>query len=264
MSLVAPRFYPGSPYDSLAPRIPPDITEVLTWNMGGHDIRLEVDPAVFRPTITTTLLATEILRLGVAGRSLLDLGCGSGPIAIAMAQAGASEVFATDLMPEACALTSRNVRRNGVSERVKVACGDLFAAVAERRFDIIVDDVSGVAEEVAVVSSWFPPEVPLGGTDGTSLAIAMLRQSRAHLNPGGLLYFPVLSLSDGARIVAVAQEMFGAGIELVTSRLIPFNQELKDHLPTLERLRSRGLITFEQVRSRLCWSLDIYRATGPG
>lgn len=263
MSHVSPRI----PFDPAAVPHGIDIPSpypTVSWSIAGRDIPLHTDPAVFRPTITTTLLATEILRAGVVGQTVLDLGCGSGPIAIAMAHAGAARVYASDLMEEACELTQRNVRRNGVADRVRVSQGDLFAAVGGLKFDLIVDDVSGVAEEVAVVSSWFPPQVPLGGTDGTSLAIAMLRQSLVHLNPGGRLFFPVLSLSHGAKIVAVAREIFGDRMELVVSRLIPFNQELKDNLPTLQRLRERGLITFEQIRSRLCWSLDVYRATAPG
>ena len=109
-------------------------------------------------------------------------------------------------MGEACDLTARNAVRNGVADRIRVARGDLFESVGGMRFDLVVDDVSGVAEEVAVVSSWFPPQVPLGGSDGTSLAIAMLRQSPQHLRAGGQLFFPVLSLSNGAKIVAVARE----------------------------------------------------------
>jgi len=262
MTLASP--LPNSEPSSNAPaghdEAPP---EILHWTVAGQDIRLETDPAVFRPTVTTTLLVTEVLRAELAGRAVLDLGCGSGPIAIAMARAGAAPVYASDLMAEACELTLRNAQRNAVADRIRVARGDLFEAFGGMRFDVVVDDVSGVAEEVAVVSSWFPPQVPLGGSDGTSLAIAMLRQSPQHLRAGGQLFFPVLSLSNGAKIVAAAREIYGDRLELVASRLIPFNQELKDNLGTLERLRDEGLITFEQVRSRLCWSLEVYRATAP-
>ena len=158
--------------------------------------------------------------------------------------------------------TRRNAAANGVAARIEVLRGDLFAALGDRRFDVIVDDVSGVAEEVAILSSWFPPSVPLGGSDGAALAVAMLRQSPRHLMPGGTLWFPVLSLSNAARIVAVANEVY-RGVELVTAKLIPFSPELRDNLATLTRLRDRGLISFEQVRSRLCWTLEIYRAITP-
>ena len=52
----------------------------LHWNVAGFDVLLHTDPAVFRPTVTTGLLTGEVLRAGVSGRSVLDLGCGSGPI----------------------------------------------------------------------------------------------------------------------------------------------------------------------------------------
>lgn len=234
----------------------------LRWSVAGLDILLHTDPAVFRPTVTTGLLTGEVLRAGVAGRSALDLGCGSGPIAIALAKAGAAAVCASDLMPEACEVTRRNAAANGVAARIEVLRGDLFASVGDRRFDVIVDDVSGVAEEVAILSSWFPPSVPLGGSDGAALAVAMLRQSPRHLMPGGTLWFPVLSLSNAARIVAVANEVY-RDVELVAAKLIPFSPELRDNLATLTRLRDHGLISFEQVRSRLCWTLEIYRATAP-
>jgi len=241
----------------------PAADDALHWNVAGFDIRLHTDPAVFRPTVTTGVLTSEVLRAGVSGRSALDLGCGSGPIAIALVKAGAAVVCASDLMPEACELTRRNAAANGVATRVEVLRGDLFEAVGDRRFDVVVDDVSGVAEEVAIVSSWFPPAVPLGGSDGTSLTVEMLRQSPRHLAPGGALWFPVLSLSNAARIVAVATEIYGGNVELVAAKLIPFSPELKDNLATLRRLREAGLISFEQVRSRLCWTLEIYRATAP-
>ena len=253
---------PPRPADAPAPVGATD--DVLRWSAAGVEVLLHTCPAVFRPTVTTALLTGEVLRAGVSGRSVLDLGCGSGPIAIAAAKAGAAAVCASDLMPEACELARRNVAANGVAARVEVVQGNLFDAVGDRRFDVIVDDVSGVAEEVAIVSSWFPPSVPLGGSDGTRLAVAMLRHSPRHLAPGGVLWFPVLSLSNAARIVAAAGEVYGSRVELVAARLIPFSPELKENLPTLARLRDRGLISFEQVRSRLCWTLEIYRATAPG
>ena len=193
-------------------------------------------------------------------RTALDLGCGSGPIAIALALNGAQHVHAIDLMPQACDLAITNAKLNDVEQMVTVLCGDLFEPVNQMRFDIIVDDVSGVAEEVARMSTWFPPEVPLAGPDGADLTIAMLEESRQHLNSGGQLFFPVLSLSNSARIVSIAREIYGDRLNRVARKLIPFNHELKIHHEELTRLRDRGVIGFEQIRSRLFWSLEIYRA----
>jgi HemK-like putative methylase len=227
--------------------------------VAGYDIALYTDPAVFKPTLTTSLLIEQVLLAGVVSRTVLDLGCGAGPIAIALALAGAKHVVASDLMPSACDLTRRNAAANQVSDKIEVVQGNLFAPVAGRKFDLIVDDVSGVAEDVARVSSWFPPSVPLGGSDGSTLAIDMLTNASEYLNDGGQLYFPVLSLSNSAAIVSAAKRVFGDQLTVVARKAIPFNHELRANLGTLTQLRKQGVIQFEQVRSRFFWTLEVYR-----
>lgn len=241
----------------------PEVYEFTNCTVVGHFARLMVDSHLFRPTLTTSILTESIRDDDVRGRTVLDLGCGIGPIAIGLALAGAERVYATDIMPAAIGVAARNARLNGVAERITLRSGDLFEPVADLRFDLIVDDVSGVAEEVARLSSWFPPEVPSGGIDGAASTIAMLRQAKGHLTRGGCLLFPVLSLSRHREIVAAARSEFGDGLVQVTERKIPFNPELKAHLPHLRELRERGLIDFDEVRSRPVWTLQVFRATSP-
>ena len=235
------------------------LMNLLKSNVGGYDIALHTEPAVFKPTLTTSLLTEQVLLAGVQSRTVLDLGCGAGPIAIALAMAGASHVVASDLMPLACDLTRRNAAINQVSDKIEVVQGNLFESVSGRRFDVIVDDVSGVAEEVARLSSWFPPSVPLGGADGSSLAIAMLTNVTTYLNEGGQLFFPVLSLSNSTAIVSAARRIFGTRLRSVTRKAIPFNHELRVNVDSLMQLRERGVIQFDQVRSRYFWTLEIFR-----
>ncbi len=230
----------------------------------GHAVRLLHHPGVFTPTLTTAFLTDQVQRDRLAGSAALDLGCGAGPIAIALALCGAHSVHAVDLMPEACDLARRNVALNGVSERVKVLAGNLFEPVRGLQFDLIVDDVSGVAEEVARFSSWFPRGVPSGGPDGTSHTVQMLRDAPAFLRPGGCLLFPVLSLSRADQIVATAAQVFGDRLQKVASKLVPFNAELREQLGALERLQRAGVVDFVRVRSRSFWRLDIYRASSAG
>ena len=234
--------------------------EPLECSVMAHRIQLLQDQRVFKPTLTTTFLTEQIDRARLPDSTVLDLGCGSGPIAIALAMSGARIVYAIDLMPEACALAERNAALNGVSDRVKILQGDLFAPVADVKFDLIVDDVSGVADEVARFSSWFPSPVPSGGPDGTSHTVRMLRSSREFLRPGGYLLFPVLSLSRYRTVLETAANTYGTKLEKVASKLVPFNSELKTQVEALRRLQTAGLVEFLQIRSRFFWTLDIYRA----
>lgn len=236
------------------------LDQIVSYSFAGHEMLLVQEPEVFRPTLTTRLLIEQVLAAGVRGKRALDLGCGSGPIAIALAMAGAGHVHATDAMLKACKLTQRNVQANGLHDRIAVASGDLFDAIGDERFDLIVDDVSGVAEDVARQSSWFPAGVPLGGADGADLTVRVLQDAKCHLTPTGVLFFPVLSLSNTKRILASAHRSFGDKVERVATKLVPFSLELASGMETLIKLKRSGLIDFEKVRGRWLWRLDIYRA----
>lgn len=236
------------------------VHEFANCTVAGHLTRLIVDARLFRPTLTTSILTESISDEDVRGRTVLDLGCGVGPIAIGLALAGAHHVYATDIMPEACTIAARNARLNGVARQITFLSGNLFEPVEGLKFDIIVDDVSGVAEDVARLSSWFPPGVPSGGIDGTSNTVAMLQQARRFLNPSGYLQFPVLSLCRCGEIVEAARHEFGSSLVQLTERKIPFNHELKLHLSHLRELRHEGLIDFDEVRSRPFWTLQVFRA----
>lgn len=230
---------------------------MITYSVAGLDIKLELAPGVFEPTTTTQLL---IEQLGdVKGKTVLDLGCGSGPIAVAAALKGAERVYAVDLMPEACHAALRNVELNCVADQVVVLQGNLFEPLRGFRFDTIVDDVSGMAEEVSRISPWYPSTIPTGGVDGTGPTVQMLQEAPKYLHQGGCLLFPTISLARTEKILAVAREVFGDKLYQVAGKCIPFCEELLRNIDVLIRLKEEGIITFIQKRSRYLWELAIYR-----
>ncbi len=226
--------------------------------IGGLDIALETSPTVFYPTSTSNLIA-QVLEVPT-GASVLDVGCGVGVLAIYAALKGAGSVAAVDIMPEACEYAKKNAAKNGVSDRVEVFQGDLFEPLPPRRFDVIIDDVSGIADEVARLSSWFPDPVPTGGPDGTKHVVAMLDHVKDFLTEKGVLYLPIASLSNAKRILQAAREIFGSKIEQLTRVDYPFGPGLKEHVEKLDDLRAQGIIDFTTRKSRHFWSLTIYRA----
>lgn len=229
------------------------------YSIGGLEIDLKTGPNVFYPTSTSQLLASVVEF--TPGASVLDLGCGLGVLAIVAALKEAASVCAIDIMPEACDLARINAAQNGVADRVEVLQGDLFEPLPPgRRFDVIIDDVSGIADEVARLSPWFPPPIPTGGPDGTDHVVRMLGGVSAHLEKGGSLYFPVLSLSRSEAILQTARRVFGSNLELLASVDYPFGAELKEHEDRLSELRAQGIIDYKSRRSRHFWSLHVYRA----
>ena len=141
-------------------------------------------PEAFVPNTTTNILFEAAPP--VAGKTVLDLGCGIGAIAIAAARSGAAAVTAVDVMAQACELAARNAERNGVADKMTVRRSFLFRDLGDARFDLIISDVTGMAEKIARLSPWYPPTIPTAGVDGTDLAVEVIERAPEHLRPGGL------------------------------------------------------------------------------
>jgi len=93
-----------------------------------EEIVLDLDPGMAFGTgqhETTRMCLTALQELDLTGRSVLDLGCGAGILAIAAAKLGAARVLAADIDSVAVEATVANAVRNGVSEVVLVGEGSL-------------------------------------------------------------------------------------------------------------------------------------------
>lgn len=109
------------------------------------DIEIALDPGMAFGTGThpTTQLCLEALeRLMQPAQDVLDMGAGSGILAIAAAKLGARKVLALDIDPIAVEATAANARANGVSDRVMAEQGSLANILGSaRRFDLVVVNI---------------------------------------------------------------------------------------------------------------------------
>jgi 16S rRNA G1207 methylase RsmC len=224
-------------------------------------ITVATSPAVFHPTSTTVLLLRAVRRMLTRDiHSVLDLGCGTGVVAIVLAKLMPRDtiVCASDVSPRAVELTRLNAERHGVT--LECGLGSLFEPWRGRRFDLIVEDVSGVAEPLARLSGWYPPPVPSeAGPDGTRWISEIIEQAPDYLSPGGRLVFPLLTLSREDRVLERARARF-ASVEQVEEQWYPLNDELVAHLALVEQLAADGAVRVEKRGSRWCWATKIYTA----
>jgi ribosomal protein L11 methyltransferase len=112
------------------------------------DIVLLIDPGMAfgtgqHPTTAMCLAALEDAVTG--GASVLDLGCGSGILAIAAAKLGAGSVVAIDNDPQAIKATRANAAGNKVADTIEAREGTLDAA--NQHFDVVVANISGLTLE---------------------------------------------------------------------------------------------------------------------
>ena len=114
-----------------------------------RDLELEVTPAVLIPRPETELAVDWAIARLTDGAALLDLGTGSGAIALSVAvEVPSARVTAVDVSEAALAVARRNAARCGAAGRVEFLLSDLFSALApERRFDVICANLPYVTEE---------------------------------------------------------------------------------------------------------------------
>jgi release factor glutamine methyltransferase len=114
--------------------------------------RLRVRPTVFHPRffLSSEYFAEFIDGLDLKGKSVADVGTGSGILALAAARAGAASVLAVDINPNAVLSAEENAQLNGFGDRVSAACMDLLADVPPQpTFDVILSSPPKHAGEPA-------------------------------------------------------------------------------------------------------------------
>jgi release factor glutamine methyltransferase len=170
-------------------------------------LRLEVGPDVLIPRPDSELAVTECLRLakGLAEPRVLDIGTGSGNLAVAVAKNHkGARVTAVDLSPEALAVAQRNAARHGVADRVRFLSGDLFAPVPTgERFDFILSNPPYIPrDEIPKLAPGvrdYEPHLALdGGTSGYEVLERLAAGAREHLQPGGYLIVEIGAPQEGA------------------------------------------------------------------
>jgi release factor glutamine methyltransferase len=163
-------------------------------------LEFEVNRAVLIPRPDTEWLVTEFLRLarGKEGPRVLDVGTGSGCLAVAAAvRHRSAQVTATDVSADALAVAARNAARHNVAERIRFLQGDLFGPLAaDERFDFILSNPPYVPtaeiERLAPAVRDYEPRLALdGGPDGLAVFDRLITEARTHLEPGGSLLIEI-------------------------------------------------------------------------
>jgi release factor glutamine methyltransferase len=172
--------------------------EPVAYLIGEHEfwgLPLFVDSNVLVPRSDTE----TVIEVSVATRAdktapcrVLDLCTGSGAIALALAkELSGAQVIATDVSAEAVAIATKNAARNGMSERVEVRRGDLFAPVAGEVFDLIASNPPYIASSVIPTLAAEVRREPLmaldGGRDGLAFYDRICGRAREHVSSGGIL-----------------------------------------------------------------------------
>jgi len=131
-------------------------------------------------------------------KTVLDLGCGSGIIGVELLLQNifVKHIFFSDLSKEATRVCIENLNSFELGNKGTVKQGSLFEPWENYKFDVIVNDVSGISNQVPFFSEWFE-DIPCDcGESGIELFEEMITQANSYLENGGKLITPLISLSD--------------------------------------------------------------------
>jgi methylase of polypeptide subunit release factors len=227
----------------------------VEWKGRTGPFTLQLGPGVFSPTHTSRMLA-DALEVGPAD-TVVDVGCGSGVLAIVAARLGAGRVIGCDLSARAVEAARHNARRLGLDGVCEFREGDLLDPVRDVRATVLIGDVSGIPDEIAAASGWFD-EVPAGGPTGAELPSKFLDSIGDVLVPGGRLYLPTGTIQDEVSILAHARRIFGDRMEAILEREFPL-PDLVGKSQAVARMMKDGLLNLHRRGSRMLWQLRIWR-----
>jgi len=222
-----------------------------SWNFRYLDLAVDARALIPRPETEVVVgYAVDLLNSNdkniVETPVVVDLGTGSGAIALSIAQEVPNAlVHATDVSEEALALASSNLAGlGGAAARVQLHNGDWFRALPERligQLDMLISNPPYVSSNYplpAVIANWEPSLALLGGEDGFNYLDLLARESRRWLRPGGWLVLECgteqtvrlrdLVIARGYNEVAINSD-FSGNERFVTARR-PFDDVDELHL----------------------------------
>ena len=162
-----------------------------------YGLRFDVNKKVLTPRMETEILVETVLKVAKPNEKtkILDLGTGSGAIAVALAKNCDASITALDISKSALAIAESNAKKNGVE--IEFLHSNLFDNLKrKRKFDIIVSNPPYIpTQEIEKLDRNvrdFDPHIALdGGEDGLDFYRKIVEQSVFRLSDGGYIFFEV-------------------------------------------------------------------------
>ena len=229
------------------------------FKINNTSIKLSIGAKVFKPTATTTFLLKDASKLVNKSKDILDLGCGSGVIGVFVNRLNKNKkkIFASDVSVDAVDCARKNFEKYRCNYELKK--GSLFSPWKNKKFDLIINDVSGISENLAKNSSWFKNVPCKTGADGTALTLKIISSSNKYLNKGGGIIFPIISLSNTKKIEYLLKKKFKK-IKIMSNNYWFLPNELNKNTNKLIEMKKKNLINFEIKYGKIICNTQIIYA----
>lgn len=185
-----------------------------------NNLTIEVEPPVLIPRPETEEwvinLIDKLNQLPNKNITILDIGTGSGCVALALAYAlPEAQVYATDIAPHAVALAQKNSKKNNISN-ITIIQSDLFEQIPDNlKFDLIVANPPYIAPDEwqkldHSVTQWEDKNALIAPQEGLALIEKIITQARTHFKPNAefkQLQIPNLVIEIGYQQGPIVQQL---------------------------------------------------------
>lgn len=220
---------------------------------------------VYQPKPASLLLAKEVLKIVKPWDNFLEVGTGSGVVAIAVAKfIKGSKVTASDINKEAIKATNINAKLNKV--KIKTLVGDLFKSFQANSFEVIavhppavpypVNKTWGLSKGMTIATN--------GGCDGSNLVVKSIFQAVRYLKPKGKL---LLLLPHWSNVKKAYEELLNnySSVSKLAEKKVQFfpvseGRPTKELLCHINILASKGVIELWQKNKKIYSRVSVIQA----
>ena len=197
----------------------------------------------FTPNLTSELIYLAAKKFINENDNVLDLGCGSGAVGLSLLKDFQKfNLTLSDLSKGALQDVNQNALKNEL--KAKIIQSNVFENIDDK-YDLIIDDISGISEKIADISEWFLNAPCDSGIDGLDLFEIVIRESTNFLKPNGIMIFPILSLSNVTKAKEIINKYYASYLSLEKKNWFLPDEIYLNHFAQLEKLKENGHINFE-------------------
>ncbi|MDP4039208.1 MAG: 50S ribosomal protein L11 methyltransferase [Candidatus Pacearchaeota archaeon] len=223
-------------------------SEIRKYNIQNIEVNIEVTPHVFPPPKNNPI-TSEYMKIN-GGESVIDIGTGSGILAILAAKLGGI-VSATDNDKYALELSKKNARENNVT--ISFALGDYFASF-HNKFDVIIGNLS---------QTILPPnynKMPQlyrfvdGGKEGNTHIIELLKRAKKHMHKSSRLYVNIFTISDYQKTIELMNNLYN--VKILAKQSEPVKEFVENNIDFYRSLEKTGKIKIYFDESENTWMAE--------
>ena len=224
-------------------------------NFSGIKESIFTESDIFQPNLTSQLSYETAIKLIKNNYKVLDLGCGTGIIGVMiMKKLPQVEMHCSDVDEKSIKYAKKNFTEKKMKADIRK--GDLLNIWKDKKFDYIINDVSGISSTIAKKSIWFN-NVPCNtGEDDSKLSIELIKNASNYLNKNGLIQFPVISLSNVKKIIEVAKTYFSK-VEIHSTKDWFLPKEMESLKEVMYKLKNKNHIDFNEKFGKIICNTSI-------